>query len=402
MKRLIVKRMCICLASALVLVLPGMTHAQTEQMAAAPPSIGQSLIREGDFAVKLENNLSMGTVQNEADAENRLAAVGIMPKNGWIADYPVTPDILDEVSIGVRNAADAGRIPLTADVALQRLNDVMAQAGLSMRTPSEGDANVPQLAATEDYPSAGDISDYYYDAGPPVITYYAPPPEYYYLYGWVPFPFWCDGAWFPGYFILHDFDRHVHFGDRDRFVSNHFNDERHNRIFRVDPIARLNGRTTALGRVRPMAGFRSGGASIVTNLRGRGLPASGMAVRPTIGPTIVRGGVSSIGRMAGYGYHGPAVTSGGGFATFRNGGRTAVVRSRTPGGIPMRGGQRFGMPARGYGFAARPSQGSGFTRVGGFARSGGFVRGGGFTRGGGFSRGGFARGGIMRGGVGRR
>ena len=50
------------------------------------------------------------------------------------------------------------------------------------------------------------IDNYYSDEGPPVVTYYAPPPDYAYLYAWDPFPFWCGGFWFPGYYVLNDFD----------------------------------------------------------------------------------------------------------------------------------------------------------------------------------------------------
>ncbi|HUL37093.1 MAG TPA: hypothetical protein VLW47_05380, partial [Thermodesulfobacteriota bacterium] len=52
------------------------------------PSVEQSLVREGFFAMKLAEALKIGPVQNEAEAENRLAQIGIAPRNGWIADYP--------------------------------------------------------------------------------------------------------------------------------------------------------------------------------------------------------------------------------------------------------------------------------------------------------------------------
>jgi hypothetical protein len=59
-----------------------------------PPPVGQALQREGNFAVKLVSALALGNTEDEVEAESRLAEAGIAPRNGWIADYPVTPDII--------------------------------------------------------------------------------------------------------------------------------------------------------------------------------------------------------------------------------------------------------------------------------------------------------------------
>lgn len=40
-------------------------------------------------------------------------------------------------------------------------------------------------------------------------------------------------------------DRHLMATNRLKFVSNHFNDVRTNRVFRVDPVVRFNARTLA-------------------------------------------------------------------------------------------------------------------------------------------------------------
>ena len=61
----------------------------------------------------------------------------------------------------------------------------------------------------------------------------------------MPCPFWFADFWFPGFFILHDFHRTVFFHNRVVFISNHFNDIRSNRVFRVDPLTRFRGRTFA-------------------------------------------------------------------------------------------------------------------------------------------------------------
>ena len=81
----------------------------TDQMSANNPPVGQPLIPEGVFAVQLVEALRIGQTQDEAQAESMLSAVGIEPKNGWIAGYPVTPPIIGEIEKGVAGAADAGK-----------------------------------------------------------------------------------------------------------------------------------------------------------------------------------------------------------------------------------------------------------------------------------------------------
>lgn len=233
----------------MMLLLPAWAGAEPDQTNAAPPSIGQPLVREGDFAVKLAKALTVGVPQDEIEAENLLTEVGIAPKNGWIADYPVTPDIVDELYKAVRDAAASEKIPLSVDVAFQRMNDVMAEAGLSIATPSGGKTLRAESSGAQNYPNTTVINNYYQTEGPPTITYYTPPPDYYYMYGWVPSPFWCAGIWFPGFFILNDFHRTVFIDNRVVFVSNHFRDIRGHRIVRIDPVTRFNGSVAANTRV---------------------------------------------------------------------------------------------------------------------------------------------------------
>src|SRR5512139_3944472 len=86
----------------------GWYYSQSEQT--RPRTIERSLIREGLFAVKLADALKLGPVKSEAEAENMLALVGISPKNGWIADYPLTPEIIGELQNAIAMAADSGKI----------------------------------------------------------------------------------------------------------------------------------------------------------------------------------------------------------------------------------------------------------------------------------------------------
>ena len=79
------------LFSLILIVVPVIAEAQ--QQAGSPP-VGAPLIREGDYAVNLVNALNLSTTQDEVEAETRLGQAGITPSNGWIADYPVTPDVV--------------------------------------------------------------------------------------------------------------------------------------------------------------------------------------------------------------------------------------------------------------------------------------------------------------------
>ncbi len=228
-----------------IILLPAMNHAQSEQTTPGPPPTGVPLVREGTFAMKLEFGLAIGTTEDEAEAENRLAEVGIVPRNGWIADYPVTPDIIGELQNAVSDAAGAGKIALGKEEALKRFQDALVDSGLSITPYSGQEAGGGGPPGAERYPNPATVNSYYYNEGPPVATCYAPPPNFYYLYAWVSFPFWWSGFWFPGFFVLHDFHLTVTVNRRVAFVSNHFRDISNNRVLRIDPVARFNGKTFA-------------------------------------------------------------------------------------------------------------------------------------------------------------
>lgn len=227
----------ICL---ITLAMPLMALALPDQGQAPPPPIGPPLVREGTLAVHLQRALAAGSSDDEVEAESNLAALGIMPRNGWIADYPVTPDIIGELYKSVRNAATAGKLPMGAEEAQSRLAGVIEEMKLPVK-PADGGAP-PRNVAPE--PQAqGHLNDYYADEGPPIITYYAPPAAYYQMYTWVPYPFWWGGFWLSGFFILNDFHRTVFIENRAVFISNHFRDVRRHRVFRIDPYQRYRGHT---------------------------------------------------------------------------------------------------------------------------------------------------------------
>jgi hypothetical protein len=229
----------------LLLLTPAPLHAQQAQ--ANLPPVGPQIVREGDLAVGLESALGVGTSGDEIEAETSLGNLGITPRNGWIADYPVTPDVIAELQKSIGDVANAGILPVNKEEALKRLNSLTAELNLPV-TPYTGTQAQNQPLT----PDSTIVNNYYYDQGPPVVTYYTPPPDYLYLYTWVPCPFFYFRFWFPGYYILHDFHRVVVVRGKPAFVSNHFSSGT-DRVFRIDAVARFKGMTYA-GIGAPRAG----------------------------------------------------------------------------------------------------------------------------------------------------
>ena len=252
-------------------------HAQ-ETASQAPP-IEQTLVREGDFAVKLVERLRIGTPQDEAEAETMLSGMGISPKNGWISDYPVTPDIIRELENTVVEAADAGRLPMESEEALRLYQDLIVEVGLNVVAETKTEYPPEQPSRSYSCYSEPTIGSYYYTYGPPVVTYYPPPGPYLYLYAWVPFPFWWTGWYFPGFYVLHNFHRCIHIYHPHHhhhhhvYVSNHWKDPKTKRVFVIDPSRRHTGELMRSRVVGGPKGFRSpearrGAASIVEHSRG--------------------------------------------------------------------------------------------------------------------------------------
>ena len=217
-------------AFALLLFSPSVS-TQAEQTTDIPPPVAPPLVREGDFAIGLVSALEIGTAENEVEAEAMLALAGIAPENGWISDYPMTPDIIAELQVAVAAAADAEKLLLDKDEALEALEMVSADLGLSVLADTSGDYGETQAPTSPRYVEPKVVSNYYYTHGPPVVTYYPPPPAYGYLYAWVPYPFWCAGFSFGGFFILHDFHRVSIIHQRVVKVTNHVFHRHHRRFF---------------------------------------------------------------------------------------------------------------------------------------------------------------------------
>ncbi len=102
------------------------SYSQPGQSQAGPRASERSLVREGYFAMELAEVLKIGEVESEAEAESKLASLGIAPKNGWIADYPLTPRIIGELENAVGEAADSGKITMNREEAIRAFQDLTA------------------------------------------------------------------------------------------------------------------------------------------------------------------------------------------------------------------------------------------------------------------------------------
>jgi len=355
------------------MLLPAVVFAEMDAANSRQLPIAQQLVREGNLAIQLTASLGLGTHDNEAEAEAEsiLGEKGIAPRNGWVADYPVTPDIVGELEKSVGAAADAGKIALSRDEALKRLRDVTAGMSLAVSPygVDQGAGVAPVGAVT--YPDQAVLEEYYTAEGPPVVTYYAPPPYYGYLYSWVPYPFWYAGFGFGGFFVLNDFYRPCFFGNNAFFVSNHFRDFRSHRMSRINPAGRFNGRTFAGTGNTNRHGFNSTGVQ-------RGGQHALNGSRTNGSQSFQRGGTA--GRTGA-----PAFRAGN--PAFQGGGRTAGVQSsgaRMNASFAHSSGMRsMGSSSYGGGRMAG-SMFSGGARGGGSAMHGGF--GGSSGRGGGGRR----------------
>ena len=103
----------------------------------------------------LAEGLKLGEVKNEAEAESKLASVGILPKNGWIADYPLTPEIIEQVRNAVSEAADSGKIAMKRDEAAKAFQDLVTSI-------ESQHAEVEPPPASQPYPEPYDYPRYYY------------------------------------------------------------------------------------------------------------------------------------------------------------------------------------------------------------------------------------------------
>ena len=389
----------LALATALgLMIIPFVADAQSEQaelrsgqpkqaVAKAPP-VSQQLVPEGDFALKLATALKLGTPTTEAQAEDMLATVGVAPKNGWIVNYPMTPIVIGQVRNAVVAAAASKKLPIGEDEALQAFERLTAEFGLAFAPGPEQYAEGQPPSGSEYVPPEV-IDEYYYNEGPPVMTYYPPPWDYYYLYGWVPYPFWCSGFFFPGFFILNDFHVHHHHHHGHHMISNHYVDRRTQTFLRVDPTTRTAG--TAATRTqggRSSRAFTSSGARVgATSIYNRSVNARALSQPGNTGRSY-------------RGSQNPSTRSGRSFSSSSAGGRSSSGGYRGGGssGNSQGGGGFRGSGAGGQGGGHGGGHGGGGGSSGTFQGGEGFGGSGGGSYGGGHGGGGGSSGTFQGGG----
>jgi hypothetical protein len=296
------------------------------------PPVAQTLIREGDFAIKLAPKLGLGSPTDEANAESMLADAGVAPLNGWISDYPVTPEIVGQLSDSITRAANQGNIPLNPNEAKKGLTDLAMELNLALPAGPGNEAAVPSV------PSG--INNYYSSEGPPVITYYPPPPTYGYLYDWVPYPSVWFGFSFPGFYICHTFTTVVpapafapHHHPRRAIVTNRIIDPGTRSVVRIDPVTRVPG-----GIVRPETRLRAENGRTFNHIN-EFRNHNAAAVRPKSGSEPLRNGqLNSPGFSGGATGGSAAGTQGRGVETMRKSGRQGAApnsaRPHVPGFVP--------------------------------------------------------------------
>jgi uncharacterized protein DUF4124 len=148
------------------------------------PSRTYAAQSQGAFAQKIA--LDLGLIKESGDdAFGPLRGAGVQPAGGWEASDPLTPEVLDDVLAAARRAADAKRLPLSADGA----EAVVRQAGEAFLLPPTPDSR-PAWAEGEDGPE--------YVQPPQPLIIEQPPPQIFEVqhepdYGDIPFIFGFPG-----------------------------------------------------------------------------------------------------------------------------------------------------------------------------------------------------------------
>ena len=268
------KRVLVLLVAAGLVLAPYTASVNAQSSTSKRPPIGQPLVSEGEFADELATALNLTSSHDEAAAEDALASISIAPRNGWISDYPMTPDIIVEVRESTARSASAGSLRMAEAEATGIVDSVSTAMNLpikvaggkhayesssSSRSSSSSNSGSEyessssfeyQSSSSSEYQSSSgapppefsdyveptDVEAYYNDYGPPIVSYYPPPWGYSSLYAWVPWPFWWGGFGFGGFFILNDFDRHDHFHHFSNHVTN-----ANGRVSTINAVTRATG-----------------------------------------------------------------------------------------------------------------------------------------------------------------
>jgi hypothetical protein len=277
------KRVLLILVAAGLVLAPYTASVNAQVSTSGRPPIEQPLVSEGEFAVELATALNLTSSHDEAAAEDALASINISPRNGWICDYPMTPDIIAEVRESTARASSSGSLRMAETEAAGIVDSVSTAMNLPIKAAGEkyayesgsssgssssseyqssSGAPPPEVAGYEE-PSVVEVpeEEYYGDYGPPIVTYYPPPWNYAYLYDWVPWPFWWGGFGFGGFFILGDFHGYYH----HHWISNH--------------VTAANGTVTKVNAVTRATGTAGPGSSTVASRSPQGTRISSANAR---------------------------------------------------------------------------------------------------------------------------
>ncbi|MGA3118196.1 MAG: hypothetical protein ABSF90_27690 [Syntrophobacteraceae bacterium] len=243
----------------------------TKSSPSGPPPVEQPLVREGQFAVELATAFNLTSSHDEAAAEDYLISVNITPRNGWISDYPVTPDIIAEVRESVAKSASSGYLQISETDAVSLVDNVSIAMDLPVKVAHVSSSEYQSRSAAppeaSEYVKPSIIEDYYDDNKPPVVTYYPPPLEYAYLYEWVPSPFLWEGFGFGGFFILVDFNSHHH----HKHITNHVTNAN-------GTVSRIDATTRASATANRQTGSGAKASNTADSSASRNLTSSGSAL----------------------------------------------------------------------------------------------------------------------------
>ncbi len=407
------KRVLVILSVAAGLVLaPYAGSVNAQSSSSKRPPVEQPLVSEGEFAVELATALHLTSSHDEAAAENALAAINIVPRNGWISDYPMTPDIIAEVRESAARSASSGALSMPEADAARAVDSVSTAMHLPIKVAGKKHTNAsgsgseyqsspaPPPPEVSEYETSGDVEQYYDENGPPIVSYYPPPWEYDYLYAWVPWPFWWDEFAFGGFFILNDFHRHCH----NHWFTNHVRNA-NGTVSRINAVTRAAGTgtrnpSTLSGKNNATHGSGLGSANAQAGARA--IMDRQNALRNPVaatrnmhssestgsGRTTGHGGDSRSssfsGRTSGGAQSGRPFSGGGGYHESGTGG--GYSGGGGGGGSHEGGGYSGG--GGGGGSHEGGGGGGGFSGGGGYSGGGGGGGGGGFSGGGGYSGGG--------------
>jgi hypothetical protein len=163
----------------------------TEPAATPAPKQPSRVPTEGDFVVRLVEELGLSDNPTAEEAADILTEIRVAPQLGrWELDRPMAEELTVRLRKLTVAAAESGRITLTPDEVLLAFDTTAALLGLTIPVTIE-----PEDASQGPLPLAET----------PPLVYVAPPPAVIYpYYTWFPVTggFWWNGSLCSGFFVL--------------------------------------------------------------------------------------------------------------------------------------------------------------------------------------------------------